>query len=164
MQNFNELQKYVRNLPSDIQNYILSYTYSPQSKPLVDDICHFFESRKFIHKLYYDRWHHEYPYEPDADHNWFDNDLIGYMNENQATMVGYTKRMYNIFYRHYGIYSKIHRINPLGYDENLLRRHLSRLIGRGTPVRKSNNIKWGLLTIEERDEFTEIETFMDLEN
>lgn len=32
------LQRNVRNLPNEIQDIIISYTYSPQSVPLLEDI------------------------------------------------------------------------------------------------------------------------------
>jgi len=95
------IQKYIKQLPQELLYHIISYTYQPQSKTLLEDIESFYESRcrvnEIFHQTYAVEWNMEYPEEK----YWLSNDLVRYMNNNIPTLLGYDSKLYNIFYRHY---------------------------------------------------------------
>jgi len=161
-----KLQENVSKLPKEIQLIILSYTYSPQPKYLINDIKHFLLSRELIQRMYYHYWEIYFEYEPEADQNWLDNDLVGYMNDNQATMRGYTKKMYTILQRSFYIQHNlrkmcIDKITPS--NEKMVKSLVKCMIYPKKSIRSSNNILWGLLTTEERDEFIRISPVINRE-
>lgn len=45
------IQKRIRNLPNEIQYIILSYTYSPQPKYILEDIRNYFETREYLYEI-----------------------------------------------------------------------------------------------------------------
>lgn len=140
------MRKFLQSLPEEIKNHIISYTYSPQSLKLMEDVQNYVSSKNIVQTLYYNRWNDTFVYEEQADHNWLYNDLIGYMNEGQATMFGYQSRFHDILSRNYSINlnSKLYR--------KFLRKQYSEC------VRPANNFLWGLLKVEERNEFLETQT------
>jgi hypothetical protein len=132
----------IKRLPEDIINLIIPYTYSVQSKELVDDIQSYFSKKKIINTIYYGIWfdsHEEY-----ADKNWLINDLISFANDYNATMFGYKESFYNIFSRNI----------MLKNDENKVNNYIIHLENEN--VEKQINICWGLFTPEEREDFIEI--------
>jgi len=142
-----ELSKFIMSLPKEIQNHIISYTYSTQSIQLVEDIRNYVFSKNIVQTIYYDRWVYTFEYEEHADHNWLNNDLFGYMNEGQATMFGYRARFHDILSRDYSI-----NLNHKLYIKFLRRQYYTNC------VKQTNNLLWGLLKVEERNEFLENQT------
>jgi len=152
------LEKRINNLPVDIKLYILTFTYSPQPLPLLNDIKHFLKSDEIIKKIYYDRWIHEIDYEPEAVINWLDNDLIGYMNENYATMYGYRKKFYNIITRSFCIkklFEKLCITKMTPHNSRYIRAIVNQYFSKNP--KSTVKIIWGLLTEEERDEFIQFQ-------
>jgi hypothetical protein len=152
------LEERINNLPFDIKMHIISFTYSPQPTSLTNDIKHFLRSRAIIQEIYYDRWNYDFAFEPGADINWLDNDLVGYMNDNYATMYGYRQKFYNIITRSFcirNIFQKlcINKITPYNskYVRSIIDPHFYR------QAKFTVKILWGLLTIEERDEFIQLQ-------
>jgi len=141
-----QMRKFLQSLPEEIKNHIISYTYSPQSLKLMEDVQNYVSSKNIVQTLYYNRWNHTFFYEEQADHNWLYNDLIGYMNEGQATMFGYRARFHDILSRNYSI-----NLNSELYRK-FLRKQYSEC------VKPTNNLLWGLLKVEERNEFLETQT------
>jgi hypothetical protein len=79
---------------------------------------------------------------PFEDEEWMANDIIIYVNQDQATMTGYHPFFYNTCSRFFSLDSqeKQHR-----FIDAILRRLLN-------PIR-CFNVMWGLLIPEERQEF-----------
>lgn len=139
------LNRLLQLLPEELIIYIISYTYSPQTLKLTNDIRNFVASNNILQELYYERWMHTFEYEENANQNWIDNDLIGYMNQGQATMHGYRKNFYDIIARNYFVNEKMHK-------------NFSRSIRHSNSVKRTNSLLWGLFTIEERNDFLEKQT------
>ena len=89
-----------------IREHIAPYTYCPQSKELCQDIKSFINVRDYLHKLYYERWKFSLEYEENADKNWLDNDIGRFMNEDQATMLGYVDSNINKYSRMFKLFNK----------------------------------------------------------
>jgi len=134
------MNRYIIQLPKEIINHIISYTYQLQPKCLLEDIESFHESRHRVnaifHQIYAVGWNMDYPEEK----YWLSNDLIGYMNKWGLTGLSYEDCFYNIFYRHYRLCSRS--------GVNL---YLAAL--KDGPIESEINIFWGLLTKNEREEF-----------
>jgi len=81
----------LKTLPDDIiRENIIPYTLECQPKHLCDDIKSYYLAKTYLYDLYYNRWKHIFYYEDNADINWLSNDMLGFFNENIATMNGYT--------------------------------------------------------------------------
>lgn len=133
----------LRLLPYDLKMHVMSFHGNPQPSQLLDDIKHFLLSRIIIQDIYAYRWR-EWDFE--CPHDWLDNDLMGYMNNNIATMNGYEKRVFDIFLRHF-------------MTRKYTREKLIKIFKkRHQNSKTSNNIIWGLLTIEERNDFIVLES------
>jgi hypothetical protein len=128
----------IKKLPEELRQYILTFTYEFQPFFLLNDIRHYVTTRPNIQDWYINRFAWEYP---DAEHDWLHNDLIGFCNEQYATMYGYRDRFVGIFSRMFWLKNKSR--------EELLC-NIRKLFKNSV---KANNITWGLLTIEERDKF-----------
>jgi hypothetical protein len=131
-----------KKLPDEIKWYILSFHANPQPKYLLNDIKHYTSSRNIIQNIYIRRWDWSPVESPDE---WLDNDLVGYLNNNVATMSGYVNRIYDVFSRHFMAqkYTKTQLISIFNsYPKN---------------IKRTNNLLWGILTMEERDGFIEVE-------
>lgn len=125
-------------LPKELINIIITYTYSPQSNHLLEDIKHNYITKELLYTFYFNYWlstHDEIEYK-----YWLFNDILGYTNSNQATMYGYTDEFYSIMSRNI-ILTKKQKIDK--YIESLEHKPVDSLI----------NIFWGLLTIQEREDF-----------
>ena len=70
------MHKYIKKLPNDIIQHIISYTYNFQSKILLNDIISYIETRKTIYYNYFNLYIdlNEYKY-------LLINDLISYVKE-----------------------------------------------------------------------------------
>jgi hypothetical protein len=131
---------HIRKLPQDIVDYIIPYTYQLQNKPLLEDIKNYNETKELILDLYYNYWIVNLEETDPEDKYWFVNDLIGFINNYQATMYGYTDNFYNTFRRNQYLQT-CESINS--YVSNL----------ETKPVDSQINIFWALLTPKERNEF-----------
>lgn len=132
----------IKKLPEDIINLIIPYTYSVQTKELIDDVQTYFSKKKIISRIY-SRWWFD-SYEENADKNWLHNDLIAFANDYYATMFGFRESFYNIFSRN--IMLKKDKDKVISFIVHL----------ENEKVEKQINIYWGLFTPEEREEFIEI--------
>jgi len=131
---------HIRKLPQDIVDYIIPYTYRLQNKPLLEDIKNYNESKELILDLYYKYYIVNFEEAEPEDKYWIVNDLIGFINNYQATMYGYTDNFYNTFRRNQYLQT-CESINS--YVSNL----------ETKPVDSQINIFWALLTPKERNEF-----------
>lgn len=85
-------------LPEDIKLKILSYTYKPQPKILLDDLDSFLTSKSLLIKMYKALFGNETD-GSNAYTDWLLNDTISFMNDYIATMNGYTNKHYNYWKR-----------------------------------------------------------------
>jgi hypothetical protein len=131
---------HIRKLPQDIVDYIIPYTYQLQNKPLLEDIKNYNETKELILDLYYNYWIVNLEETDPEDKYWFVNDLIGFINNYQATMYGYTDNFYNTFRRNQYLQT---------YED--INKYVSNLETK--PVDSQINIFWALLTPKERNEF-----------
>jgi len=127
----------IKKLPEDLRKYILAFTYEPQPYSLLSDIQHYTRTRPIIQEWYTNRFAWEYP---NAENDWLNNDLIGFCNDHYATMYGYRDNFISIFAR-------------LFYLKNKSRQQIITLCRKVFRRDEGNNITWGLLTIEERENF-----------
>jgi hypothetical protein len=136
----------IRQLPQDIVNIIISYTYTPQPVEITSDIHSYFESKKKIKKMFYDRYQHLFQYEKDADIDWLVNDIICFMNQNRASYYMYVDQLYSIFRRVYMLKDM---------EDSVLKKIINK--SRKKNVYYQFHIYWGLLTPNERNRFIEIQ-------
>ena len=71
-----------------IREEIIPFTYNPQPKEICDDIKSFYNVRKHLSEIYYDRWRWTFEYEENADYNWLENDILRFYNNDIALMNG----------------------------------------------------------------------------
>lgn len=132
----------IRKLPDDIIQYIIPFTYSIQSKELINDIKSYFYGKKMVTSIYYGIWFDSY--EENADKNWLINDLFSFANDYKALMFGFTDSFYNIFTRNIMLKKNEHKVTSfIVHLEN-------------EKVDNQINIFWGIFTPEEREDFIEI--------
>jgi len=127
----------IKKLPEEIRQYILTFTYEPQPFVLLNDIRDYTRTRPIIQDWYIHQFAFEYP---NAENDWLYNDLIGFCNEDRALIFGYRERYFEIFSRIFLLKNKT--------PEQLLP-YCS--IFRYSA--KTNNVIWGIFTIEERTNF-----------
>jgi hypothetical protein len=124
----------MNKLPNEILFKILSYTYEPQDKTLVQDIRDFHKSKLTIDAFYAKKWNF---FVNECPRDWIINDIFIFMNDNIPTMFGYHKKCQNIINR-----------NPFVKNvENFI------LYSEIKHVDSQINIFLGLLTVQERKEF-----------
>jgi hypothetical protein len=144
-----ELKKNIKKLPIDIiRENIIPYTYTPQSKELINDIHSFNKTKQYLKEVYYVRWKNTFEYEIDADLNWLDNDIHRFFNEDQATMVGY-KNNCIIKYKRLYILQKKQLETTIKY------------ISKRRKAIQNINIQLGLLVPEERIRFIKFALSLD---
>lgn len=132
----------IKKLPIDIVNYIISYTYSPQSKELTNDIKSYFKTKKKVFTYYHNMWF-DNMYE-DSDKIWLINDLFSFANDYNPTIFSYVDSFYTIFSRNFMLKS----------DYNKIKMYISNL--ENEKIDKQINIFWGILTPDERKDFIDI--------
>jgi len=132
---------YLKYLPKELLLYILSFTYQPQSTNLLEDVRNYVTSRAIVREMYFDRFAWEYP---NAEHDWFNNDLFGFYNNDHALMYGFKDCFLDILRRSFKM-KKWRQDNP----------SLCKWKDPVAGIRKQNSIMWGLLTIPERTQFIE---------
>lgn len=141
---FDIIQK-INCLPQNIIDYIIPYTYQLQSSNLLEDISSFIESKQKICHIYRDRWSmymEIFNVCTKEDKNWLINDIGIMLNENQASMYGYTDYMRSIFARHYCLKHS---------NKNDIDKFIKKLDYYN--VDTQINIYWGLMNPEERRTF-----------
>tara|TARA_B110000967_G_C18558590_1_gene398980 strand:+ start:17 stop:445 length:429 start_codon:yes stop_codon:yes gene_type:complete len=90
-------------IPEDVfRDQILPYTYCPQPIKLRDDIRSYYNTINNVHNIY----SKAYPTssvtpEGDTDKAWLSNDITRFLNNDQPTMLGYTKFHLQIYKRLY---------------------------------------------------------------
>ena len=70
----------IKRLPEDIIQKIISYSYSPQPKTLLEDIRDYSHTLNFVGNIYYHRWIIEEGESEPEDRNWLANDIIRYIS------------------------------------------------------------------------------------
>ena len=70
----------IKLLPEDIIQKIISYSYSPQPKGLLEDICNYSNTLNIVGNMYYTRWIIEAGESEPEDRNWLANDIIQYIS------------------------------------------------------------------------------------
>jgi hypothetical protein len=138
---FIELSTNLLKLPDFLKWYILSFHANPQTKSLTEDIKNYVVSRNLIRNIYHERWHEFEEIYPETE-DWLDNDLIMHINV-KPIMRGYEDKLYEVMTRSYICQQNINK-----YIKTILKSKKSKTV---------NNIVWGLLTVEEREEFTQQE-------
>jgi hypothetical protein len=135
----------MNTIPIDIiREHILPYIYEPQSRELCDDIKSFYKCKFYLRNLYYERWKFSFYYEPDADINWLDNDLTRFLNNDCATMLGFTNNCIQKFSRIFGLKGK---------NRKTISNYIDKHTGCETKALNSINIQIGILTPKERQDF-----------
>lgn len=132
-------------LPEEIiREHILPFSYCPQSQSLCRDIKTFCMTKKVVIELY-ETIYADFIDTDDAPMNWLDNDITRFMNNDIATMNGYTYRYLNIWSRLYYFSDKSDEVIQTITDD----------IDRQGNVNTNINIKLGLINCEERKQLLE---------
>ena len=71
---------FIKLLPDDIIQKIISYSYSPQPKKLLADIRDYTHTLNFVGYIYYNRWIIDEGESEPEDRNWLANDIIRYIS------------------------------------------------------------------------------------
>ena len=89
--------KLMKMLPEDIISHIIPFTYSPQSETLLSDIRNFVETKKFITKIYGDKYEDLLPYEANSDMHWLVSDVVLFTKRYNINLYRLFSYMYNDF-------------------------------------------------------------------
>lgn len=139
-----EVHNIIKNLPFHLIFYhIIPYTYSVQSKELLEDIRDFYKTKLIVLYLYLKRFKNANDSQcPDEneDKDWLINDIWGFSNNNIALVNGYCREFYEILFR-----------NPFikSYTESDI--YISNMDKKNS--NSQINIFWGLFTSRERNQF-----------
>ena len=134
----------ISDLPIDIINYILPYTYLVQPKELLDDIQSYYVTKECIEKIYFNTFYDEFFVDDKVDKCWLINDLFAFANDYNPTIFGFVDSFYDIFSRNIMLKKNFEKINSyIGRLEN-------------EKIEIQINIFWGLFTPEERNDFIDI--------
>ena len=143
---------------NDVISKIIPYTYRTQSKVLLNDIENYQKSYKVVTKLYHKFWIEDWagsdPPEKNQDLDWLINDMYGWANDDQALMLGYIPKFYEIWSRNF--YS--HHVQRRSYFCNcgICRKFKP----NGTSyVSPSHRLNWMLTRIERMDSAKQIRVF-----
>ena len=138
------LQRNVRNLPNEIQHIIISYTYSPQSVHLLEDIRDY---SKTIQTVY------DYLDEIDLLNSFYLETAIDDIHDQLHTYIYYyicngnINEVTNMYWKRYIMYQSME-------NEDILRLLIERV--NEYPLYSQIRILWGLLLPTERDIFLDI--------
>jgi hypothetical protein len=132
----------INKLPQDIVLRIIPYTYSVQNKDLLQDIINYKKMKKLLSKRYFNFWIIKLENNEPEDKNWMINDLISFANDDNATMLGYVDKFYNIFKRNIQLQSK---------SKDIIDKYFYHLEKKD--VNTQINICIGLLRPDERERF-----------
>jgi len=94
-----DIDKRIQKLPTELVKHILSYSYSPQPRYLLNDITTYLEQRDTLYKMYYKMWIQDWGEPEPEDKAWLANDIIRYINDYEATFFSYTDKFFEIFFR-----------------------------------------------------------------
>jgi hypothetical protein len=87
----------LESIPIDIiREYIIPYTYRPQSKELCEDVRSYTETRKYLLDMYSKEYENI-----NEDKEWLSNDISRFMNQDQPTMFGFVDFYIQFFKRLY---------------------------------------------------------------
>lgn len=134
------MKNFIHRLPLDIVLQIIPYTYNVQKKDLLNDIVNYKETKSLLLELYYNYCIVYAEDEPGDDRNWLINDIVGYANNNVATMYGYVDKFYTIFKRNIFLQTEEEIDNYV------------KILEEGN-VDRQINIFLGLLNVNERNDF-----------
>jgi len=132
------------DLPMDIIHQIIPYTYSVQSKELLEDIRSYYDTKKSIEKIYFNIYFDDFFVDDKVDKSWLINDLFAFANDYNPTLFGFVDSFYDIFSRNRMLKKDFQKIN------NFIR------LLENDNIEKKINIFWGLFTPEERNDFIDI--------
>lgn len=105
-----ELEENWKKLPQELHRHVLSYTYSPQPKDLLDDIRSFHTSLYVIKEIY--RCNKTIfagdDNAPTWVEDWIINDLYGWLNDDMAVMYGFREKFVNLIQRnpYYALFTR----------------------------------------------------------
>jgi hypothetical protein len=134
-----KVREIIRKLPEDIVRYIIPFTYSYQSPVLLQDIQSFYSDRKIVRDWYNHKWSIYLDNNPFEDIEWMANDIIIYVNHDQATMWGYHPFFHSICSRSFSLDS-----------QEKQHRFIRAIIRCEVKPMRCFNVMWGLLNTDER--------------
>jgi hypothetical protein len=126
----------MNKLPTDILNRIITYTYTPQNKNLLEDIRDYYESKAYI----LSRYSKKTPFNDDSNMEWIINDIFRFANEWQPSIFGYKNKFVTIWKRHFLIKNYEQFYNHMILFDKFT-------------IHKQINLFLALMTIDERNEF-----------
>jgi hypothetical protein len=139
-------QKNIQNLPQELQNHIISYTYSPQPKFLLEDIQNFTETKEYLYEIIDEMEYQNNFYfisAKDDLHNELCNFIYYYLCDGTLEMI------HTYFWRRYFMYG-------INISQNMSQIIIDKL--SIYPIDSQINIIWGLLVKEERYSFLDFYT------
>ena len=86
------MKNYIALLPEEVISKIISYSYSPQSKELCEDVRSYKKTEAYLKKNY----RKDYKHEADAM-GWLANNIYRFLNDDLPTIYGYQPSFINIF-------------------------------------------------------------------
>lgn len=123
-------------LPKEIIDKILPYTYKPQPQSLLTDIKTFYHTKELMLERYNNRFSSNFEAEC-----WLSNDITCFMNQDQATMDGYTTT-------HNKIWRRLFKLSAVTDDDIYMKTMESKTLPLNDFL-----IRLGILTPEERQQF-----------
>jgi len=130
-------------LPTEIQFYILGFTYLPQKKELIDDIQSFYRFMAKSSECYYRRWIIEMQSSTLEDKNWLANDIGRFLNSNHPTLFyGYLPQYTDVLQRLYKLET---------FSQKELRKQIIKLEDRASKTHIK--VVGGLMNCQERQDF-----------
>ena len=88
------MKSYIALLPDELVLKIISYSYSPQSKELCQDVQSYKKTETYLKNIYRE----DYQDEEEAM-GWLSNNICRFLNGDIATMFGYRSRFIDVFRR-----------------------------------------------------------------
>ena len=88
------MKSYIALLPDELVLKIISYSYSPQSKELCQDVQSYKKTETYLKNIY----RKDYKDEEEAM-GWLSNNICRFLNDDIATMFGYRPRFIDVFRR-----------------------------------------------------------------
>ena len=144
MSSLSTFQKNIRNLPQEIQNIIISYTYSPQPQNLIKDIQNYSETKEYLYEIIEEtetRNDYYFTSAKDEVHNEICNFIYYYLYD------GSNEFIHLYFCQRFFMYKNIS-------DKSISRNIIDKLCDY--PINSQINILWGMLIPEERNSFLDL--------
>ena len=137
---YTELEKIhinIKKLPTDvIREHIIPYIHEYQPEDLRKDIHNFFTTKDILFEIYYK----QYNIIEEAK-EWIQNDIVRFMNDDIATMFGYTENHIDKFRRVFFLRDK---------SDEVIKNHINCLIMNSNIIRCIYN-QIGIMTSLERE-------------